>query len=363
MSAPTLQANPEPAAFKRWFEINHWRTLMLATGLGVALIALLAVGIGSVYIPPLTASKILLARIPFLSVPVDWSPTFDTILFDIRLPRVVLIALTGFALATAGTAYQGLFRNPLADPYLIGVAAGASLGSTFAVTMTSASANLFGALIIPLGAFAGALAAVALVLMLGRVGQRVPTTTLILAGVAISSFAVSLNTYIMLSHGQQVSRVLAFLLGGYGGAGWDAVTAVVPFVAIGSAVMYLYAHRLNILLFDEEQAQQLGIAVARVKLIIILAATLTTAAVVAFAGLIGFVGLIAPHAARFFTGPDHRRLFPVAALGGAGFLMLADLLARTVIAPQELPLGVLTAFAGVPFFLFLLKRAKNAAFF
>lgn len=363
MSAPTPQATPQRAPFKRWFEINHWRALVLATGFGVVLIALFAIGIGSVYIPLPTALKIVLARVPFVALPVDWPGTFDIILLDIRLPRVVLIALTGFALASSGTAYQGLFRNPLADPYLIGVAAGASLGSTLAVTWPLAQAGLVGTVLVPLGAFIGALVAVALVLMLGRVGQRVPTTTLILAGVAIGSFAISLNTFILLSNGNQVARVLSFLMGGYGGAGWGAVTAILPFVSVGFVVMYLYAHQLNLLLFDEEQARQLGIDVARVKLIIILAATLTTAAVVAFAGLIGFVGLIVPHAARFFTGPDHRRLFPVAALGGAGFLMLADLLARTVIAPQELPLGVLTAFAGVPFFLFLLRRAKNAAFF
>jgi iron complex transport system permease protein len=289
--------------------------------------------------------------------------TFRTILLDIRLPRTVLIALVGAALAGSGATYQGLFRNPLADPYLIGVAAGASLGATLIIAMqitNRASAVLFA---VPLGAFIGALVTVALVYALGRIGRHVPTTTLILAGVAVGSIAVSLNTFILLRVGQQAPRILAFLLGGYEGSGWPAVVAVLPFAAIGFLVMYLYARPLNLLLFDEEQAQQLGINVAQVKVLVIIAATLTTAAAVAFSGLIGFVGLIVPHAARLLVGPDHRRLLPLAALGGAGFLMLADLLARTVIAPEELPLGIVTAFAGAPFFLYLLRRAKNAAFF
>jgi iron complex transport system permease protein len=156
---------------------------------------------------------------------------------------------------------------------------------------------------------------------------------------------------------------MAFLLGGYSAAGWEAVFAVAPFTVIGFVLMYVYARPLNLLLFDEEQARHLGVNVGRVKLVIVVAATLTTAGAVAFSGVIGFVGLVVPHAARLVIGPDHRRLLPLAALGGAGFLMLADLLARTAIAPEELPLGVVTAFAGAPFFLYLLRRARNAAFF
>jgi cobalamin transport system permease protein len=204
---------------------------------------------------------------------------------------------------------------------------------------------------------------VAVVYYLGRVGRSAPTTTLILAGVVIGTLASSLSTFIMLSVNSQAVRVLSFLLGGYGGAGWDSVIAILPFTLIGFGVMWAYARPLNILLFDEDQARQLGIDVERVKLILIAAATLSTAAAVSFSGLIGFVGLVVPHAMRILFGPDHRRLLPWSALAGAGFLMLADLVARTILSPQELPLGVMTAFAGAPFFLYLLRRAKHAAFF
>ncbi|MGB8648508.1 MAG: iron ABC transporter permease [Anaerolineae bacterium] len=349
-----------------WAGAGQPRVLMTATALGVLAIALVSIGVGSVFIPPITVVKILLSRLAFLSIPIDWPSTFEAILLEIRLPRVALVALTGSALATSGAAYQGLFRNPLADPYLIGVAAGGGLGAVIALALRTAYPFAASPFLVPLAAFIGALGTVGLVYELGRVGRTTPTTTLILAGVAVGALATALSTFILLrvfGQGAQIVRVMAFLLGGYSAEGWDAVLAVTPFTLIGFALTYLYARPLNLLLFDEEQAQQLGINVGQVKLIIIIAATLTTAAAVAFSGLIGFVGLVVPHAARLVVGPDHRRLVPLAALGGAGFLMLADLLARTVIAPQELPLGIVTAFAGAPFFLYLLRRAKNAAFF
>lgn len=362
-TAARIARREERAVAPAWARPSRQGAMIALAALGVIAIVILSVGIGSVFIPPLTTLKILLARLPLTVVDADWPKTFETILLEIRLPRVALVALTGAALATSGAAYQGLFRNPLADPYLIGVAAGASLGATLVTAIQVAYPASLGLIAVPIGAFIGALGTVALVYALGRVGRSAPTTTLILAGVAVGSLAVSLTTFLFLRVGERTARVLAYLLGGYGGSGWDAVFAIFPFVALGFVVIYLYARPLNVLLFDEEQAQQLGINVERVKLIVIIAATLIAAAAVAFSGLIGFVGLIVPHAARFLVGPDHRRLLPLVGLGGAGFLMLADLIARTAIAPEELPLGVVTAFAGAPFFLYLLRRAKNAAFF
>lgn len=359
----SLRRKPARVSTPNWSGPTRHTSLLAATTLAVIVVALLSIGIGSVFIPPLTVLRILLSRLPLLNLEVDAPSTFQTILFDIRLPRVALVAFTGAALATSGTAYQGLFRNPLADPYLIGVAAGAGLGAIAAIALRAAYPIAIGAFLVPLAAFAGALGTVALVYQLGRVGRSTPTTTLILAGVAVGALATAISTFIMLRLGQQMVHVLAFLLGGYSAAGWEDVLAIMPFTLVGFVVMYLYARPLNALLFDEEQALQLGINVARVKLVIVVAATLMTAAAVAFSGLIGFVGLIVPHAARLVVGPDHRRLLPLAALGGAGFLMLADLLARTAIAPEELPLGVVTAFAGAPFFLYLLRHAKNATFF
>jgi iron complex transport system permease protein len=361
MANPLPRRKNQDARAPAWATLVRGRAVIPLATLGVIVIAILSIGIGSVFIPPLLTIKILLARV--IAIPVDWAATFETILFDIRLPRVLLIAITGAALASSGTAYQGLFRNPLADPYLIGVAAGANLGAIIAMALQVAYPGLLSALALPMGAFIGALATVAIVYALARVGNRIPQTTLILAGVAIGYLATALGSFILLGLSQHVMRVLVFLLGGYSVASWDAAIAVIPFFVIGFAVMFIYARPLNVLLLDEEQAQQLGIDVEKVKRIVVIAATMVTASAVAFSGLIGFVGLIVPHAARLLVGPDHRRLLPLTALGGAGFLMLADLLARTIIAPQELPLGIVTAFAGAPFFLYLLRRAKNAAFF
>lgn len=277
---------------------------------------------------------------------------------QIRAPRTLGAAFVGALLGLGGALAQGLFRNPLADPYLIGVAAGAGLGAIIAMLVQAAYPGL-GLLLVPLGAFAGALGTVALVYALGQVGRSTPVTTLVLAGVAVGALATACSTLLLLRVGRQAVRVLAFLLGGYSSAGWGAVLTVAPFTLVGFALMYMYARQLNLLLLDAEQAQQLGVHVQRVTLIVVGAATLTTAAAVAFSGLIGFVGLIVPHTARLLVGADHRRLLPLATLGGAGFLLLADLLARTVIAPEELPLGVITAFVGAPFFLWLLRNARR----
>jgi iron complex transport system permease protein len=360
-------AAPQPrllaqAPARAWIGARRQPALLLIALAAVIAIALLSVAIGSVFIPPGVTLKILLAQLPLLHITPDWPATFEQILLQIRLPRVVLVALTGAALACSGTAYQGLFRNPLADPYLIGVASGAGLGA-IAVIALRAAHPLIGAPLAPAGAFAGALLTVALVYAIGRVGRTTPITTLLLAGVAVGTLATSIATFLLLRLSQQSTRVLAFLLGGYAGAGWESVLAVAPFTLLGCALLHLYARPLNLLLFDDQQARQLGVDVERVTLVIVIAATLTTAAAVAFSGLIGFVGLIVPHIGRLLVGADHRRLLPLATLGGAGFLLLADLLARTVIAPEELPLGVVTALVGAPFFLWLLRRARRAAFF
>jgi iron complex transport system permease protein len=345
-----------------WIAARRQPALLLIALAGVIAIGLLSVAIGSVFIPPGDTLRIMLAQLPLLHIAPDWPATSEQILLQIRLPRVMLVALTGAALACSGTAYQGLFRNPLADPYLIGVASGAGLGAIIVIALRAAH-PLIGTALVPAGAFGGALLTVGLVYAIGRVGRTTPITTLLLAGVAIGTLATSITTFLLLRLSQQSTQVLAYLLGGYGGAGWDAVLAVAPFTLLGCALLHLYARPLNLLLFDDQQARQLGVDVERVTLVIVIAATLTTAAAVAFSGLIGFVGLIVPHIGRLLVGADHRRLLPLATLGGAGFLLLADLLARTAIAPEELPLGVVTALVGAPFFLWLLRRARRAAFF
>lgn len=311
---------------------------------------LLSIALGSVFIPPERIFKALLGLEPLQG-------TLNTILFEIRLPHAVLITLTGAALAASGTAYQGLFRNPLADPYLIGIASGAGLG---AVTMMARDwpKDLLGFYSVPAAAFAGALLTVAIVYWIARLGKTVPVTTLILAGVAVSTFATSLSSFLMLQSESELRRAIAWLLGGAALSGWQPVIAMLPYVVIGVTALLFSGHQLNVLQTGEEQAQQLGLPVERIKLVLIIAASLAAAAAVAFSGMIGFIGLVIPHSLRLIWGGDHRRLLPLSLLGGAAALLVADVVARTILPPQVVPVGIITALVGVPFFLWLLRRAK-----
>jgi iron complex transport system permease protein len=319
---------------------------------------ILSVAVGSVFIPPVTFLRMLAAQLPGLALQPDWPETFSAIVFKIRLPHTVLITLTGAALAGSGAAYQGLFRNPLADPYLIGVASGAGLGAVLSMAIHWPE-TILGFYLIPLAAFVGALLTVLVVYNLARVGQSLPTATLILAGVAVSSFATSLTSFLMLNSRDEVHRALAWLLGGGTMSGWQPVVASLPYIVAGLMVLVIFAHTLNLLQFGEEQAQQLGLHVERTKAVLIVATSLTTAAAVSFSGLIGFVGLVVPHLVRIIWGPDYKHLVPLSILGGSSLLLLADLLARALLAPQSLPVGIVTALAGAPFFLWILMRAKS----
>jgi iron complex transport system permease protein len=343
------------------YQMDALRKPYLQNTFLLALALTLSVAIGAVFIPPGTVARMLAAQLPGLSLSVDWPETFNVIVFRIRLPHTILIALTGAALSGSGAAYQGLFRNPLADPYLIGVASGAGLGAVLAMSFHWPN-NLLGLFTVPAAAFIGATATVILVTMIARSGKALPTTTLILAGVAVGSFASALTSYLMLRSEGEVRRALAWLLGGATMSGWDPVLAALPYIIIGLSALILTGHSLNVLQFGDEQAQQLGLPVERVKTLLILAASLTTAAAVSFSGIIGFIGLIVPHLMRILWGPDYRNLVPLSIIGGATTLLLADLLARIVLAPQELPVGVITALAGAPFFLWVLRRAKKRSF-
>ena len=324
----------------------------------LTLALIFSVGLGAVYIAPLEVIRILLSRLPLIQLTSDWQETSEIILFNIRLPRTLLIALTGAALGGSGAAYQGLFRNPLADPYLIGIASGAGLGAVIAMSIEFPT-TLLGLFTVPIAAFVGALITVAFVYNIARVGKSANITTLILAGVAVGSFATALTTFLMLRSQEQLRRALGWLLGGFALGGWLPVIALTPYIVIGLIILILFARPLNVLQFGDDQAQQMGLNVDRVKMIVIVAASLTTAAAVAFSGIIGFVGLVIPHVIRLLWGPDYRRLLPLSIIGGAAMLLLTDIIARTVIAPQELPLGVVTALIGAPFFLYLLRRAKQ----
>jgi len=320
-----------------------------------------SIALGAVFIPPGTILRILAAQFPGTNIVPDWPNSSQAIILAVRLPHTILVALTGAALATSGAAYQGLFRNPLADPYLIGVASGAGLGAVFAMSWNWPT-SLLGFYLIPIAAFVGAIITVFIVYNLARVNGMVPLTTLILAGVAVSAFASALTSYLMLRADDQVHRAISFLLGGSPMAGWDPIIAVIPYMAIGIGLLSVSGHILNVLQFGEDEARQMGLNVDRAKTFVIITASLTTAVAVAFSGIIGFIGLIVPHIIRLVWGPDYKRLIPLSIFLGGTALLLADMLARVLLAPSTLPVGIVTALAGAPFFLWILRRAKREVF-
>lgn len=327
-------------------------------GLFLLVTIVLACGAGSAAIPFPDIFQILLTRLMTGAAPAAFPPSLSTIVLDIRLPRIFMAGLAGAALAISGAAYQGMFRNPLADPYLIGISQGAALGAVtgFLLPFSVPAAA------IPALAFAGALLSVLAVFLISRTGKTLPLTTMILGGVAVGAFLSAITSYLLIISGDRVHGIIFWLLGTISVADWRGVYIMLPYILIGSAVLLLLARPLNIMQLDEEQASQLGINVEGTKLVVLGAATLCTAASVCFCGVIGFVGIIIPHAVRLLFGPDYRQLLPMSLLTGASFLILADTAARTILSPTEVPIGVITAFIGAPFFLYLLSQKKKAVF-
>lgn len=324
----------------------------------LVLVALLAgsvvagLAVGSVAVPPGEVLKALLQQ------PV--APHYQSIVMQARAPRVLLGAVVGAGLGVVGMALQALVRNPLADPYLLGVSSGASVG---AVAVILTGAMVFGAASTSVAAFLGSLAALVVVYLLSRAGGRITTTRLVLAGVAVA-YVLSAVTSLMLilaRTGDQARQVLTWLLGGLGGADWRSLWLPAAAVAAGVAVLLAQSRTLNVLLAGDEAAVTMGVDTNRFRVQMFILTSLMTGTLVAVSGPIGFVGLILPHAMRLVVGSDHRRALPATALAGASFLVLADLAARTLAAPQEIPVGVLTALCGGPFFLWLIRRDARRA--
>lgn len=281
------------------------------------------------------------------------------ILYLVRLPRVVLGALVGTTLAVAGAAYQGVFRNPLADPYLLGVAAGAGLGATLAIVAGGGSLGPIG--LVPLTAFAGAVVGVLLTYGLGRTMGDRTATTLILAGVAVASFLTAVQTYVQQRNADTLREVYDWILGRLATSGWGEVRLLLPYAGLGLAVIFAHRRLLDVLAVGDREAASLGVSVSRVRILVVASATLATAAAVAVSGLIGFVGIIVPHTIRLLVGSSYRVLLPLSAIAGAAFLVAADLAARTVLSPSELPIGVVTAFLGAPFFVMVLRTSRRSS--
>ncbi|MFI9626738.1 FecCD family ABC transporter permease [Streptomyces sp. NPDC052042] len=333
------------------------------TVLALLLVASVTAGlaIGSVRVPPGQVWGIVTHALGADWREPSWTRARETIVLDVRAPRVLLGAVTGAGLAVVGTALQALIRNPLAEPYLLGVSSGASLG---AVSVIVLGLGALGPVSLPAAAFAGALGALVLVYAVARTGGRITSSRLVLSGVAVASILTAVTNLLLLTtgRGHEARAVLAWTLGGLGGAGWDALWLPVVALLLGITVLLVQARNLNLLLAGEEAAGTMGLDVARFRARMFILLSLVTGILVAAAGPIGFVGLMLPHTVRLLVGGEHRRVLPTAALGGAVFLIWADIAARTVAAPMELPVGVLTALCGGPFFLWLMRRdARRSA--
>jgi iron complex transport system permease protein len=332
----------------------------IAIGLALLLLTLLVgTSIGPVSISPLETARILLDHLHFPGVQVERGSAEDLIVWQVRLPRVLIAGVVGAGLAISGASYQAVFRNPLADPFLLGVAAGAALGAT-AVIVSPLPLDYYRFGYVALFAFLGAIGAVFLTYQLARVGWTVPTTPHILAGIAVSAAASAATSFLMMVDQTRAFVVFSWLYGDLTTANWVKLTSVLPYLALSSGTMLLLGRQLNALQVGEEEAKTLGVRVEAVKALAVILASLATAVCVAITGLIGFVGLIVPHICRLLFGADYRKILPMSMIGGAIFLILADAGARTLLRPQEVPVGILTASIGAPFFLFLLRRQQRS---
>jgi iron complex transport system permease protein len=326
-------------------------------GAAFAAVACALVGgvlVGPVEIPLDAIARSALARLPLLDVGTALPPTEEAIVWELRVPRVVLAGLVGAMLAVAGASYQGVFRNPLADPYLLGVAAGAGLGATVAIAYGNPTSW-----VLPLVAFAGAIAAVFITYAIGRsLGGERTSASLILAGVTVAAFLTAVQTFVQQQNTETLDEVYAWLLGGLSTAGWQDVLVVLPYVALSTAVLLLHRRTLDVFAVGDDEARNLGLDVGRTRAVIVAAATLGTAAAVAVSGLIAFVGIIVPHFVRLAVSSSYRVIVPLSVALGAAFLVVADIVARTALAPAELPIGVVTAFVGGPFFALVLRTSR-----
>jgi iron complex transport system permease protein len=330
------------------------RIPLLVTGLGLIGVILVSTAIGPADLPISTVASVLFSHVPFIHFHSSASAVSQAIVWEVRLPRVVLGGIVGAMLAAGGASYQGVFRNPLADPYLLGIAAGAGLGATIVIVANGGSTSW-----LPVVAFAGGAAAVSLTYVVGaRFGGRSSGTSIVLAGVAVAALFTATQTFLQQQHAQDLQTVYSWILGSLSVATWSDVWLILPYAIVSAAALLMHRRLLDVLRLSEEEVASLGVNPARVRLAVVAAATLGTAAAVSVSGLIGFVGIIVPHLVRLTTNASYRVVLPVSMVGGAAFLILADLVARTVESPAEVPLGVITAFVGGPFFIFVLRSRR-----
>ena len=344
---------------------SRWKLIVLLLVVALIIMVIVSLNVGSVPISFSDILTILGKRIPFLGGSIDSSTITaqnEAIILNVRLPRVLAGVLIGAALAAAGVLYQGVFKNPMAESYVLGVSAGAAVGASIAI-LSGISFAFFGLGLLQVAAFIGALSAMFLVYSISRVGSRVPVETLLLNGIAINFFGFAIVGLLEILAGNELGNIVGWLIGGYSNVPWQSIWSVLPFIAIGIVASYFFARDLNVLAMGEETAHHLGVNVERSKQILLVLASLTTAAAVSISGLIGFVGLMIPHLTRLLIGPDHRILLPTSAVVGAIYLVVCDDIARVIQTPflstGEFPVGIITMLFGGPFFIFLLSRKKG----
>jgi iron complex transport system permease protein len=351
-------AASEPRAWRRETALSTApispRWPLVVTGLALIVVILVSTAIGPADLSISTVSGVLLSHVPLVHYHSSASSIDQAIVWDIRLPRVILGGMVGAMLAAGGASYQGVFRNPLADPYLLGVAAGAGLGATIVIISHWGTTSM-----LPVAAFVGGTAAVTLTYLVGaKFGGRSSGTSVVLAGVAVAALFTAVQTALQQQHSADLQAVYAWILGSLSLATWSDVWLILPYVVLSTTVLLMHRRLLDVLRLGEEEASSLGVNPRRVRLVVVAAATLGTAAAVSVSGLIGFVGIIVPHVVRLTTNASYRVVLPVSIVGGATFLILADLVARTIESPAEVPLGVVTAFVGGPFFIFVLRSRR-----
>lgn len=342
---------------------KRWKSILILAALFLFLISIYATTVGPANIPLKNGAAIIFGKIPIFKNWIDieqYTDVQQTIIWFLRMPRVILALLVGGALGVVGATFQGFFKNPMADPSVIGVSSGAALGATLAIV--TGFGGFLGIMRVPTISFLSALLTTWLVYTLGRIGNKVVTHTLLLAGIALSAFMQAMISFLMVLNTDQLEKVYFWLMGSFQNTTWSQVGIAAPLILSGVLLLIVFAKELNVMVFGDSTAHHLGIDLERLKIALLVLASLTIAGAVAMCGIIGFVGLIIPHIVRMLVGPDHRILLPMSFLIGGIFMVITDTFARTFFAPMEIPIGVITAMFGGPFFIYLLKRKKDNIF-
>ena len=348
-------------------EQNQWlKTLFLWIPILLVLVLLtvvLSVSVGSAELTFQTVWKVIVSKLPFFEdqIQKNWKESTEVIVWNIRMPRIMLGLLIGAALSASGVAYQGVLRNPLAEPYILGVSAGAALGAAL-VIVTGWQSSLLGKWSLPAVAFFTGILTLTAVYRLAKIQNKIQIETLILSGVVVQAFIASALSLVLALSEEKMQMIMFWLMGSLSLTDWSYIWIILPYVVIGIVIIWLFSRELNIMALGEEEAYHLGVSVEKVRVILLITASLITGAAVSVSGTIGFVGLVVPHIIRLLFGSDHRIVLPLSILIGAIFVVGADTIARTIMAPRELPIGIITAFLGAPFFGYLLRKKKSGYF-